>query len=260
MLFSLVTSELFPGLYGQDLRKALKVYADKGAKSLGYDRARQEMYGYVYNDPKDQAVYCVYTGFRMPCKYDSMNTKCNSAGDLNCEHTVPQSFFNKAEPMKSDMHHLRGAWDTANSGRWHYPFGTLAEESKIVWYGNNKKKVTTKPSDPENWSTCDGMGYGSASDEGMFEPRDDFKGNLARATAYFYIRYPTQAGPITRLWPNIDDMIDWDQNYANTDLQQAQYLRVVEVQGNKNPFQEEQGLTARAFCDLSVYYPCSHFQ
>ncbi|CAL6011621.1 Endonuclease_I [Hexamita inflata] len=104
------------------------------------------------------------------------------------------------------------------------------------------------------------MGYGSASDEGMFEPRDDFKGNLARATAYFYIRYPTQAGPITRLWPNIDDMIDWDQNYANTDLQQAQYLRVVEVQGNKNPFQEEQGLTARAFCDLSVYYPCSHFQ
>ncbi|CAL6080236.1 Endonuclease_I [Hexamita inflata] len=45
-----------------------------------------------------------------------------------------------------------------------------------------------------------------------------------------------------------------------TQIYNKQYRRVVEVQGNKNPFQEEQGLTARAFCDLSAYYPCSHFQ
>ncbi|CAL6096114.1 Endonuclease_I [Hexamita inflata] len=40
----------------------------------------------------------------------------------------------------------------------------------------------------------------------------------------------------------------------------VQYQRRVEVQGNKNPFLDELNLTARAYCDLSVKYPCSKFQ
>ncbi|CAL6009930.1 Extracellular_nuclease [Hexamita inflata] len=259
MLLSVVSQcELFPGKYGQALRDELKAYTAQGAKQLGYDNARAHMYGYIYNDPKDQAVYCVYTGLRMPCKYDSMSTGCNN--DLNCEHTVPQSYFNKSEPMRSDVHHLRGSWSTVNSARWHFPFGVLDESKKKQWYGNNKKMVTSAPKDPENWSALDNSGSGKPEYTGMFETRDAFKGELARGCAYFYVRYPTQAGPITKLWPNIDDLIDWDIAHPPTALDLVQYQRRVEVQGNKNPFLEELDLTARAYCDLSVKYPCSKFQ
>ena len=43
---------------------------------------------------------------------------------LNCEHTVPQSWFNKAEPMKSDMHHLYACDIKTNSRRGNTPYGS----------------------------------------------------------------------------------------------------------------------------------------
>ncbi|CAL5997481.1 Endonuclease_I [Hexamita inflata] len=39
-----------------------------------------------------------------------------------------------------------------------------------------------------------------------------------------------------------------------------QYKRVVEEQGNVNPFYEEVGLVARAYCDMSTKYPCSIYE
>ena len=199
--------ELFPGLYGEELRAKLKTYSYEGHKTLGYDRAREEMYGYIYNDPNDQAVYCIYTGLRMPCKYDSMNSGCNS--NMNCEHTVPQSFFNKADPMRSDIHHLRGAWHDANEGRSNYPFKQLNNDDVDAWYGDHEMIIQKTPAKPEEWS---GLEKGS-----YFMPRDAQKGDTARAVAYFYTVYPTQAGDITRVFPNVDDMIEWDKKFPPTE-------------------------------------------
>jgi hypothetical protein len=47
------------------------------------------MYGYIYNNKAENAVYCVYSGLKMDCKYESMSTQCNKAKELNCEHIVP---------------------------------------------------------------------------------------------------------------------------------------------------------------------------
>ncbi|CAL6023343.1 Extracellular_nuclease [Hexamita inflata] len=250
MFVTLVMSELFPGKYGKELRTLLSNYSSQGHKTLGYSRARQEMYGYIYNDPTDQADYCVYTGSRMPCKYDSMDTGCNAA--MNCEHTVPQSFFGKKDPMVSDLHHLRSSWSTANGARSNFPFAELSESKITAYYGDKFSIIKTKPTDPENWS---GLNNGKS-----FMPRDAQKGDTARAVAYFYTRYPTQAGAITKTFVTVDDMISWDEKFEPSELQHAQYLRAVEVQGNKNPFQEERGLVARAYCDMSKNYPCSKYQ
>ena len=248
LAFSTVLFELYPGLTGADLRAKLKDYAWKGHKTLGYTRAREEMYGYIYNDPDDQAVYCIYTGLRMSCKYDSQSTGCNSL--LNCEHTVPQSFFGKSDPMVSDIHHLRGTWSDANGARSNYPFKQLADKDIDKWYGNNKKVVTSKPNDPENWSALE--------KNTAWMPRDAQKGDTARAIAYFYTVYPTQAGSITKVI-DVDTMIDWDESFAPSELQNQQYLRAVEVQGNKNPYQEERHLVARAYCDQSSKYNCADY-
>ncbi|CAL6060519.1 Extracellular_nuclease [Hexamita inflata] len=249
MIFGLILTELYPGKFGQELRDLLNIYTAEGHKTLGYQRARQEMYGYIYNSPDDQAVYCVYTGSRMPCTYDSMDSACNT--DLNCEHTVPQSFFSKKDPMVSDIHHLRATWSKANSGRSNYAFKQLPENGIDTYFGNNFKTTSKKPVDPENWS---------ALDQGKFMPRQQQMGDTARAVAYFYTRYPTQAGSVTGVFNSVDTMIEWDQKFEPSAEQYQQYLRAVEVQGNRNPFQEERGLVARAYCDMSKKFPCSQFQ
>ncbi|CAL6107518.1 Extracellular_nuclease [Hexamita inflata] len=250
MFVSLVMSELFPGKCGKELRALLTAYTTQNHTTLGYSKARQEMYGYIYNSPTDQADYCVYTGSRMPCVYDSMDSSCNAA--LNCEHTVPQSFFNKQNPMVSDLHHLRATWSTANGARATYPFAELSDSQISTYYGTNFQVNNSRPTDPQNWSA---LRKGWA-----FMPREQQKGDTARAVAYFYVRYPTQAGAVTRVFSSVDDMIDWDEKFAPSQLQMEQYQRAVEVQGNKNPFQEEKGLVARAYCDMSKNYPCSKYQ
>ncbi|CAL6088077.1 Extracellular_nuclease [Hexamita inflata] len=250
MILTLTLSQLYPGKYGKELRRLLQNYSSQNHITLGYDRARAEMYGYVYNDAQDQAVYCVYTGLRIPCQYNSMRSSCS--GDLNCEHTVPQSLFKKLDPMVSDLHHLRPSWKTANSARANFPFEQLTPQFINSYYGNYKQVQFEQPSDLENWSALE--------TDNAFMPRDEQKGDTARAVAYFYTRYPTEGGNIDQVFNYVDTMIEWDLTHSPSDLQYEQYLRAVEVQGNRNPFQEEIGLSARAYCDMSVKFPCSKYQ
>ncbi|CAL6030009.1 Extracellular_nuclease [Hexamita inflata] len=250
MLCSIVLSEYFPGLYGKALREELKSVASQNHKQLSYENARTVMYNYIYNNQSNNSVMCVYTGLNLKFKYESTNPDANE--ELNCEHTVPQSFFNKKLPMKSDLHHLRPTWKPANSARSNFPFKNIEESRVDEYYGNNKQIVTRKPDDVENWSKLD--------KNTNFEVRETQKGDTARAVAYFYVKYPTQAGPITKTFSNIDNLIKWDIEHPPTDLQLEQYKRVVEEQGNVNPFYEEVGLVARAYCDMSTKYPCSIYE
>ncbi|CAL6077081.1 Extracellular_nuclease [Hexamita inflata] len=249
MIFPLLLAELYPGKYGKELRELLNNYTAEGHKTLGYSLVRKHLYSYVYNSPADNAVYCAYTGSKMPCGYGQMNSDCNA--DLNCEHTVPQSFFSKQDPMVSDIHHLRAVWKMANSARSDFAFKELPDKNINMYYGDNFQKNPHKPKDPENWS---------AAGSQKFTPRNQQKGDTARAVAYFYVRYPTQAGSVTKTFASVDTMIEWDEKFEPSQLQMEQYHRSVEVQGNKNPFQEEKGLVARAYCDMSKNYPCSQYK
>ncbi|CAL6041586.1 Extracellular_nuclease [Hexamita inflata] len=252
MLCAIVLTELFPGKYGKDLRILLKDYTAENATQLGYNRAREYMYGYIYNDPDLNALTCIYTGTQMSCPYNSNSVNCDKEDNLNCEHTVPQSFFGKNEPMRSDLHHLRPTGADVNAARSNFPFNQLEDKYIDEYYGINYQVQQTKPSDVQNWSKLD--------EEHAFEPRDAQKGDTARAVSYFYVRYPNKGGNVNRVFQNVDYMIEWDEQFPPTELQQQQYNRAVEIQGNKNPFQEERGLVARAYCDFSKKYPCSRYQ
>ena len=48
--------------------------------------------------------------------------------ELNCEHTVPQSYFNKQEPMRSDLHHLYSCDFQDNSRRGATKYGRFQPE------------------------------------------------------------------------------------------------------------------------------------
>lgn len=92
--------------------------------------------------------------------------------NYNREHSVPQNWFSKAEPMRSDAFHIYPTDAFVNEKRSNYPFGECNGES---WTGVGaalgKRGVSTL------------VGYTAV---GMvFEPDDAYKGDFART--YFYM-------------------------------------------------------------------------
>lgn len=225
-------------LTDQNLRTWLKQnWFDGRHNQLGYNSARSQMYSYI--DSENGHVYCVYTGFNQP----AANT--TYLNPINAEHTVPQSWFGKAEPMRSDLHHLYPTHGSVNSSRSSYPFGENTDSNTDTWFGiNSSGSYVTSSSKPSSNSN----NY-SEKDGGIFEPREDHKGNLARAIFYFYTMYPTQAGSITRVVKNgdINTLYQWHLNDPVDATERQRNDRVGERQGNRNPYIDYPDAVARAW-------------
>jgi len=132
---------------------------------------------------------------------------------LNCEHVVPQSWFDRDQPMRGDLHHLFACNPGCNSRRGNYPYHDFPDyvpEARIL--------------DIEE-------GCGKA-DEGKFEPEYG-KGIVARATFYFMVRYP---GKIDNHRVNQKVLLDWHQQFPVSLYEKHRNLAIYDLQGNRNPF------------------------
>ncbi|UOR12575.1 endonuclease [Halobacillus amylolyticus] len=89
----------------------------------------------------------------------------------NCEHSVPQSWFNEQEPMRGDLHHLFTCEPVCNSIRSNYPYHDFTDY--------NPGKIKTNRIE----ESC------GKANENLFEP-EHAKGTVARAMLYFLLRYP----------------------------------------------------------------------
>jgi endonuclease I/chitodextrinase len=112
-----------------------------------------------------------------PYNYSSGTTdRCGNysvEGDCyNREHIIPQSVFNEASPMKNDAHSVTPTDGKVNGLRAAFPHGIVASASK---------------------TTLNGSKLGSSGVSGysgtVFEPIDEFKGDIARMYFYFATRY-----------------------------------------------------------------------
>ena len=233
-VFSLECSKYYK-YYGDELKQKLKEDTYDGFHStLGYTNARKYMYSYI--DNKDSYLEGIYSGFMMSCPYGSMSTTCNS--DVNCEHIVPQSFFNENDPMKSDLHILKPEKSSVNSARSNYPFYSIENDDVYKWYKNDRI-TTQQPSDPDNWSKL-------AKNPYRWEPRDEYKGYVSRAVFYFYTMYPdydvSKIGDITEL-------LLWNTDFDPTDEEIERNNNVEKYQGNRNPYIDCPELIYNAFID-----------
>lgn len=91
---------------------------------------------------------------------------------FNREHIFPQSIFKKAAPMRSDYFHVFPTDGAVNGMRSNFPFGEVREAKKISLNGSKLGRNVTS-------------GYRGL----VFEPIDEFKGDVARALLYFATRY-----------------------------------------------------------------------
>lgn len=96
----------------------------------------------------------------------------------NREHLVPQSYFDgyQTNPMKNDPFHIAPTDGWVNGQRGNFPFGVV---------------------DVANYTSSNGSKRGSNLNSGysagfigtVFEPIDEFKGDVARSLLYFSTRY-----------------------------------------------------------------------
>jgi len=148
-------------LWATDLRDAMTTAVQS---QTCYDYAAATFHMFVRLDKVEDAVTCVYTGRSTPVYFDKPD-----AEDMNTEHSWPQSDGADTLPAKCDLHHLFPTDSHANAQRASHPFG----------------EVTTAVSWEEGGSQLGQDVTGTT----VFEPRDDHKGNVARAMLYFSIRY-----------------------------------------------------------------------
>ncbi|WRU97632.1 helix-turn-helix domain-containing protein [Priestia filamentosa] len=83
-----------------------------------------------------------------------MKESIEKENKYNCEHVVPQSWFDKGNPMRGDLHHLFACEPKCNSSRSNHPFYDFADYSSkendyitksiefIQTHYNEKIKVT----------------------------------------------------------------------------------------------------------------------
>jgi len=101
------------------------------------------------------------------------NVSANEGGCYNREHSFPKSWFNDVPPMDTDAFHIYPTDGQVNSKRGNYPYGEVPNPSLTT---SNGSKV----------GSCDPtLGYSGT----VFEPIDEFKGDLARTYFYMATRY-----------------------------------------------------------------------
>lgn len=221
-------------LSGSNLRSWLKTNWYNGYHNqLGYTTARRRMYNYI--DNQNNKITDVYSGYIKNWNYGGSGT---NPQPINAEHTVPQSFFGSSEPMRSDLHQLFPCHGSVNSSRGNLPFAEIDDNQTTRWWRNGSSQ-TSKPSS----SIIDQYAEYTS---GYFEPREEQKGNTARAVFYFFTMYPTQAGSISGLgdintlyqW-HLDDPVDSDEMNRNNSIEN--------YQGNRNPYVDYPDLVAVAW-------------
>lgn len=174
-------------------------------KNLGYKGARRAFFSKIDNE--NGYVTCVYT---------ARSLKTNSipnSNNMNCEHSWPQSKFGGASKgdKKCDIHHLFPTDSKSNSRRSSYPFGEVRNEK---WSKGGSKLGSSK--------------LGSFT---VFEPRDDHKGDLARAMFYFSVRYKMSIDAHQE-----NTFRKWAKEDPVSEKEIKRNAMIEEAQGNRNPF------------------------
>lgn len=150
-----------------------------------------------YSDTEDadgKNVIDIYTDCTFTVNGPVTWISSGNVGDgMNREHTVPQSWFNKQSPMVSDAFHIYPTDCKTNNNRSSYLYGEF--EGAGTSYSSNKcsesGKLSTGTSNSIAPYTYNGQTYApTATWSGkVYEPDDEYKGDLARGYFYMATRY-----------------------------------------------------------------------
>lgn len=185
------------------------------------------------------------------------NGSYKKEGDIyNREHSVPQSWFGKASPMKSDIVHVVPTDGYVNGRRSNFPFG----ETKNPTYTSNNGFSKLGP--------CSVEGYSGT----VFEPNDEYKGDFARI--YFYMAtcyenkiaswnqaavFAGNAYPAYKAW-FIKMLLRWAKEDPVSQKEIDRNNAVYGCQHNRNPYVDYPGLEQYVWGDKQdVAFSYDHY-
>lgn len=230
---------------GLNLKNILHVLISQH-EDLGYDRLWD---AYATTDV-DAAGYIIdmYSNITRYTP-SSHGSNYSVEGDcMNREHTVPRSWFSEHAPMKADLFHVYPVDGWVNGMRSDNPYGEVGTISKTS--ANGYSKLGTPSSTlgaPANVTK-------------VFEPADEYKGDLARTYFYMVVCYQDKinqwSGPVfgqTDKYPDFQGypgmvewelrtLLRWSQQDPVSQKERDRNEAVYKLQGNRNPFIDCPGL------------------
>jgi len=182
-----------------------------------------------------------------PYNYSFLTDECgnyNSEADCyNKEHIFPQGFFNSKYPMRSDIHHVPPTDGRVNGFRSNYMFGVVG--TNLV----SQSGISNPTMNGSKLGNCVYPGYSGT----VFEPINEFKGDIARMLLYFAVRYEDEwnngwdshsvtnnplngtSAQFYETW-YINLLYDWHTNDPVNQREIDRNNAAYNYQGNRNPF------------------------
>jgi len=152
-----------------------------------------DMYSEKPNGPDDyEYTYAIET----PDDRDSGSGGTSEGEFYNREHIIPQSVFDSNSPMRGDAHFVVPSDKYVNAQRGNLPYGVVQNANYTS--SNGSKRGNNLNS-----------GYSSGYSGDVFEPINEFKGDIARMYFYFVTRYEDQLTSF-----NAYDMFNGSSNQA----------------------------------------------
>ena len=216
------------------LYNKIKGHTDKGYNGLWTTYATSDRDKQYENDNSIIDIYSENPTGVDPYKYTLTTNQCGTYSvEGNCynrEHIVPQSVFNSASPMVGDAHFIPPTDGKVNGVRSNYPHGKVATAS---YNSKNGSKLGTSAV----------SGYTGT----VFEPINEFKGDIARMYFYFATRYENTVATYSYSMFNgtsnqvfkpafLNMLKTWHSNDPVSAREIARNNAIYARQGNRNPF------------------------
>lgn len=176
-------------------------------------------------------IYSDVPGGTPPYQYDFGENCGNYSGEGDCynrEHLWAQSWTNDDSYHKTDILHVIPTDGYVNGKRSNYAFGEVKNAS---WTSENGSKL----------GSCKTSGFSGT----VFEPIDEYKGDIARTLMYVSVRYFQEDGSwqssdmtnksVIKDWA-MDMLLRWHRDDPVDQKEIDRNNAAYSIQGNRNPF------------------------
>ena len=216
------------------LYNKIKNHNDLGYTALWTTFATSDRDNQYENDNTILDIYSENPTGVDPVIFNYITNQCGTyttqGNCYNREHIIPQSIFSSASPMMSDAHFIVPVDGYVNGLRSDNPHGNVATAT---------------------WTSLNGSKRGTSAIPGytgtVFEPLNEFKGDIARMYFYFATRYENTVGTYVFdmfngtsnqvfATPFLNMLITWHNQDPVSPREIVRNNAIYNRQNNRNPF------------------------
>ena len=211
---------------------------------VSYGELRYVEKGHPYSDasPTDETKFVdFYTGINFESEWGN-GTAWNREHVWCTSHSWwgPNAPSASSRHGGSDLHHLRPEIASINKSRNNSKYGEVENRDTLAKYYN---EIDGTKATAEN-GTLYGYLDGQVISEGVFEPTDRVKGDVARIIMYLLVRYKGETTPVTNIIYTSEGtpeaayalLLEWHNEDPVSNFEIRRNHRTYEIQGNRNPF------------------------